>query len=1151
MTQYMSSINDSPTKLREAIEKYNGHPYATVAALELLKDGVPIEALPQDPTGENILGEQWRRVCSKGPDSIHLFESYACLPIPLPDRIVERIAGLTRQTRLTLLGDRFLSSLIREEDVGRRIYHSALAEYIGRQCDGKDKAGHLDTAVAIGLSDTEIGFYDRVRLVDLWQDQGSYTDEAIDAFLQLYGKNDGIRRHFAKNVRDGQLVRRLYERGFFESMAEPLDTGSGIQYAPWLEGAALLAVADQVPDVVATVVQTAKTTNYLAYDVLAEAIAKVPYGTAKGLWPAVVGWLKSCEWHYLPHVYVWLARRLIENSDLDEALAFLKVVLSPFPPRNDAVQNVYLRQNEATGRFDYHELSEYVGPLVEAMESQKPFICVPLLEEVLWITLALESDSSQSDFCKIGHWRAAIEDHERNIAATHHKDLILVLLRDVLERHVEARPTDAKRIVTLYLNHQWELYKRLGLHLVRRAGAASVDLAVEELTRTGVLDNSLLHHEVLLLLRDVFPKMRNADQKRVVAAIEAGPDEAKVTQMAESAKQRWPDQVNIDRYCREYKARWIRTRLQMVSGSLTDTDATYYDDLVTRYGLNAHPDFLSPPAVGGVVDHVAPISASEWSRMSARECVDFMITWKPEPEDQDFLKRVCPTGLARLFKDSLLSRWTEFVPELGRLIENAGYPTYTSKVLEYLSSRLKSEAERVERAPCILDVHSCLEVVHLARTAIRRWASVRLEGDTFEVGYPLSVCRDVLNMFESLSIRIDGAKPRKTGELIRVFEAVRDLAIDLCGHADPTQEEDDPADERHVAFNDPLTTSINHVRPMALRELLRYAVARANVLGLRGKRWEPEVERRVTVMLTEDRAYSIRSVFGECWGWLYHLDEEWARSHHAVVFPAGAPTDRSFIAAWDSYVTLVRFTNDPGYDLMRPLYIIAIDNATTGRTTNTNRASPDQLAWRLAGFYWHEVEPFPSDDRGNPLVHLYRLEASRLHSHLAWTLWKMCKNTDDTNICGALWKKARVLWQYRLEHVGESNWNAHYAEELSWFVHFLTIEALSIKPYEVRELMSQSIRPLGMCDREHGLRELVKYLAGISDAHVSDSVRLLRQVLETHGAHWYFKQATVERILSAAEAADATIKAEACRIVHILGEHGHDWARPYLDRLRR
>jgi hypothetical protein len=114
--EYQPKTRYTYEQIHTSILRYNNHPYATIAALNLIKDGVLIEELPNDPTPTKIVEEQWNRVSRKGGNAIKLLEVYAAIEIPIPDDIVVSLADINRQAFMSLISDEYLSSLFREED---------------------------------------------------------------------------------------------------------------------------------------------------------------------------------------------------------------------------------------------------------------------------------------------------------------------------------------------------------------------------------------------------------------------------------------------------------------------------------------------------------------------------------------------------------------------------------------------------------------------------------------------------------------------------------------------------------------------------------------------------------------------------------------------------------------------------------------------------------------------------------------------------------------------------------------------------------------------------------------------------------------------------------------------------------------------------
>jgi len=131
---------DQPAQtLRDAMARYQGHPYATQAAMEIVKRTKRIEDLPQDPTPEKIAAAQWKQVGRTGENAIRLFEAYAILEVAIPDDVVRIVSDLNAAAMKRLLSDAYLSGLLRPEGQGSRVYHALLADHICSQIDQKQQ----------------------------------------------------------------------------------------------------------------------------------------------------------------------------------------------------------------------------------------------------------------------------------------------------------------------------------------------------------------------------------------------------------------------------------------------------------------------------------------------------------------------------------------------------------------------------------------------------------------------------------------------------------------------------------------------------------------------------------------------------------------------------------------------------------------------------------------------------------------------------------------------------------------------------------------------------------------------------------------------------------------------------------------------------
>jgi tetratricopeptide (TPR) repeat protein/energy-coupling factor transporter ATP-binding protein EcfA2 len=144
-----AGLRCSVPDLRKVLGRYEGHPYAVGAALDLVEAGTKLEDLPKRPEPTEFAGKQWEKICEKGDDAIRLFEAYALLEVGVPDDVVKAVSRLSSITRKRLQKDNYLGALLREEGQGRRIYHAILADYVLGQIGEQEKKEYHARAVEV------------------------------------------------------------------------------------------------------------------------------------------------------------------------------------------------------------------------------------------------------------------------------------------------------------------------------------------------------------------------------------------------------------------------------------------------------------------------------------------------------------------------------------------------------------------------------------------------------------------------------------------------------------------------------------------------------------------------------------------------------------------------------------------------------------------------------------------------------------------------------------------------------------------------------------------------------------------------------------------------------------------------------------------
>ncbi len=146
------ALTVSIEEVMEAVRRYNGHPFATDAALRLVQAGTSPKSLPHDPSG--IAQSQWKEICRRGKEAVSLFEAYAVFPVAIPDEAIESICGINSASLKSLFADNYLGTLMRQESNGKRIYHAILTDYVRQQINPAKIENYHDQLAGLLRSQT-------------------------------------------------------------------------------------------------------------------------------------------------------------------------------------------------------------------------------------------------------------------------------------------------------------------------------------------------------------------------------------------------------------------------------------------------------------------------------------------------------------------------------------------------------------------------------------------------------------------------------------------------------------------------------------------------------------------------------------------------------------------------------------------------------------------------------------------------------------------------------------------------------------------------------------------------------------------------------------------------------------------------------------
>jgi hypothetical protein len=205
-------------------------------------------------------------------------------------------------------------------------------------------------------------------------------------------------------------------------------------------------------------------------------------------------------------------------------------------------------------------------------------------------------------------WRPAVEDHPQNRSVESAPSILISLIRDALQVLVRSAPNDALAHVSLLIESQSQVLRRIGINAVRQDFQALKSLVPKLLVVEAFIPE--YRHEIWWLLHDCFAEFSEDDRSRVLALIDE----------AESPEEGEEHDLRAFEYRR---AVW----LSAVQAHPRGRDA--YRDSVERCGVEPeHPDF-SVFSSGGWVSHESPFDIDDLRSLTAQGLVDRLHAYEP------------------------------------------------------------------------------------------------------------------------------------------------------------------------------------------------------------------------------------------------------------------------------------------------------------------------------------------------------------------------------------------------------------------------------------------------------------------------------------------------------------------------------------------
>lgn len=870
------------------------------------------------------------------------------------------------------------------------------------------------------MVDKEVPFLTQAAVIERYaKSDPASASEVLDLIINSLTANSELRTHFFRVGPDPRWMPVLWSQGLLSKTPEPIRTERGNVLVRWEAQEFLIAVAKQVPDIVIEHIRSIKGESLYLERALVALRNILPEDIERAL-PTVVRWLEN------PAVGAAIAIESLElmkavasNGNSVAALQLLRSLTKPLSPTSQEHEGVTRTQAITILPVDEY-YSNFFWNALDPIRKSDPANTATVLDEQLREALRIEGEASKDfDYESRSYWRTTVEDSDQDVLLQF-KDVLLVALRDTIEAWIEVDTDDVQQKLTEYLQDRFEIFRRLGLHLLQRFPGRFSALVSSELLKEENIDSLGMHHEYFMLLKGGFAHLTEYDQQQVLERILAGPSEQKKAKIADRAN---GDNADPPEYVEDFGKRWIRDRLWMIKDHLLSEPARELKQLLFEVGDVDHPEYTH--WIGGAfwVQSVSPKSEKQLGEMAPETLLEYLQRWTPNhhkrfgPEEETYGalgQQVGEVILSNLrdFKDYLLiiaSIRPEYAvgllkdPPIGKLDAMTLW-TVRLDVCEHL---LQDEHIRTDMA-------SSLEQ--------RGWISFRSAA---------------LNALKKAVTEDDQKFPDE------LLPRLRDLLIILVDDPDPSLESDRPK-EGWLGHGDPLTVAINHNRSEALYSLIRYSLKVARLNHDTKGFGPPRLDQLVKVVLTDkvntnnEPSFAVHSVFGRELNRLFWLDQAWVESNIKNIFPPGDDDESIafYIAAWDSFIVSDSRIFAEIFLYLRPQYERAIENVSKGYITRSHLQPVEHLANHLVVEYFERDYDIRSiEGQQSLIVKFFQVVGPEARSEVAWAIARKCSHDGDK--INKFWPRAKSIWNWRADEASSTGHSTDFDREMSGFASLL------------------------------------------------------------------------------------------------------------------
>jgi len=1005
-----------------------------------------------------------------------------------------------------------------------------------------DEAFNTWWSEVLSLFDVILGRYEErygksVDYIDRLISMPEPSTELIKTLKKSLPLNHTTYSYFFGKLDSPFWISLLNEEEFFQSPYDLIENSedNSVRGILWPQSGYLMRMARKGEQsvqrqVLEIMLAAGSTNNYFVHADFADAAIAMPADLAAKWAEHEIEWLKAGNkmYGFLEDGLGKLIAKLANEQQSAVALSLASEILAVLPdpeaekkanPKSEVERIAFssLKPQIRCEQYNYEEiLKNNIPALVKSAPFETLSLLCGLLEKAVVYSISDGESQKPCDLTRI--WRPAIEKHEQN-----HDymidGLLITAVRDTAENICKTQPDKIKDVVEKVEGFGWNVFKRIGLHLLRVSENPPLDMVIERLLNEELFDDSGFHHEYFHLIKKYFGKLPPDGKNKILGWIG---DARRVTAyLAEHKDEFTPEQA--DRNIRG----WQYRKLIPICESLEGEWKQRFDDLKKDAKDSDMPPDLLAYTWSSSSGSRSPRNVQELTSMSVEELVAFLKEWKPSGE----WKAPTPDGLGLALHDLVAEQPEKYAAEIKRFMDKNMDPTYVRHLLSGF-------CQVVEKDKAIPDAYQL--VLKLCKWVVDQPMDIRdrvipknlRDGFDMDVNWE-NTKREIARLFEKV---FDDKLSLPFSLRAQAFEIIEKLTED--------PEPDLEHEEKYGGTNmDPLTLSINTIRGKALHGLMSYAmwVCRNIKKENRQPRFDDAELQGVRQILDNHldvknpkygKSTTDRAVYGQWLPQLMSLDAEWFRAEVLKIFPSEPELKPLREAAWLTYLTYGGLYN-PVFDVISGIYAQEV-KALAGKTVKEDhyRSAEHRLVEHVAILYARKKVDLAKDGLVDVL---FRTAPETLTFHAIEFIGRSLFENDLKPDVVPLFVK---LWEWRVNDVagGVAKMPLKELSAFSWW-----FASGRCDPAWAFKYLQEALQRTGISRSNHFVFERMTELF---PKYPEESMHCLRSFIDRNDDPWFLRgsrrQKGVWTLLEQAVKSDVPgIKDRAIDILNLLGSKGY------------